>query len=165
MSILSSIIEQSSCTVPYSEAKPVMLYNNKEEIARQQAIVEELEREILAEENKTVGIEGLDKPKKKRIVEESKPIKKAKHKSYGNFMDDIIEEEVEEDPVEEVGDKSNIPSQAHKINGLLSKLCSNYDSKETEEVFVPRPVSPTISESKKIKTKKHKKNKKHGGSK
>lgn len=130
MSIFSQIVEQASATMPFDQAKPVKIYNNKEEIERQQRIAEELEREL---ENEQVSstIEGLSsksKPKnKKNIKEEITPKKTTKNKSWGNFMDEDALPSFKEETEDEHQD---VRSQAHKINGLLSKLCEGYESRQ-----------------------------------
>lgn len=112
MSILSSICEQASATIPFDKATAIKRFD-RDYVAQQQIIAEQQLREELAREAEDVQIAGLKKNKKKIVVEEE--IAKKKHKK-SSFMEDE-------------GPQVIVP-QVKKINNLLSKICAGFDTKD-----------------------------------
>lgn len=122
MSILSQICEQASATIPFDKAQPIRRYD-KDYVAQQQALAEQQLKEELAREVEDTKIEGFRS--KKKQVEEKPATKKSKHKRP-SFMGENKNSKVE-------------PTQVKKINNLLSKICSGFDTKDgVDEEFIPK---------------------------
>lgn len=123
MSILSQICEQASATIPFDKAQPIRRYD-RDYVAQQQALAEQQLKEELAREAEDTQIEGFKSSKKKQVEEKTVP-KKLKHKRP-SFMGEDKNSKVE-------------PTQVKKINNLLSKICSGFDTKDgIDEEFVPK---------------------------
>ena len=114
MSILKSLIESASATIPFADAKPVSIYKQREPLFDNSRMEEEIQREK-EDEGFLNRIEGLGKKKKKKHkVEESSKISK----KVLTDEDDII-----------VSNK--------KSSGLFSTICSKSESKESDNTDIP----------------------------
>ena len=114
MSILKSLIESASATIPFADAKPVSIYKQREPLFDNSRMEEEIQREK-EDEGFLNRIEGLGKKKKKKHkVEESSKISK----KVLTDEDDII-----------VSNK--------KSSGLFSTICSKSESKESDNLDIP----------------------------
>jgi hypothetical protein len=123
MSILSQIVESASATVPFDKAQPVRRYD-KDYALQQQALAEQQLKEELAREAEDTQIEGFRKNKKRLVEEQGQPIKRKKKKP--SFM-------------QEGAEPREVKSQVKKINNLLSKICSGFDTKDgIDEEIIPK---------------------------
>ena len=118
MSILKSLIESASATIPFADAKPVSIYKQREPLFDNSRIEEELAREK-EDEGFLNRIEGLGKKmKKKHKVEESSKISK---KVFSEDDDIIV--------------------TTKKSSGLFSTICSKSESKESDISDIPEDDS------------------------
>jgi hypothetical protein len=114
VSILKSLIESASATIPFADAKPVSIYKQREPLFDNSRIEEELAREK-EDEGFLNRIEGLGKRKKKKHkVEESSKISK---KVFSEEDDTIV--------------------TTKKSSGLFSTICSKSESKDSDNLDIP----------------------------
>lgn len=116
MSLIKRLIEESSQSIPFDQAKPIVNYEERRKMSRHNSkYYEELEREMEREILGPPVIEGLERRPKKKIkkVNEVKLKDKKVKKSKVNLGDDIIKP------------KKSGPS-------LLSRLCDQAESKSSE---------------------------------